>query len=78
MAQLENVLAVLMALLLVAHIGLWIRDVRIARREGMPRGEFELWKYPLDQSRKVRFTVMAVGVLSALTLGTLLRLGDGL
>jgi len=66
------------ALLFVAHIVLWIRDIRIARREGSPRGEFELWKYPLNQSRKVRFAIMALGVLSALVLGTLLRIGDGM
>lgn len=78
MAQLENALAVLVVLLLVAHIALWIRDIRIARREGSPRGELELWNYPLDQSRKMRFTVMAVVVLGALTLGTIGRIGDAM
>ncbi len=73
MARLEVALTVSTVLLLIAHIVLWIRDVRIASREGLP-GDIELWRYPLDQSRKVRFPVMALGVASAFALAAVLRL----
>lgn len=54
---LGNVFLGACALVYVMHLILWVRDVRIAKRKGLPGSALEMYRYPLDESRKMRFAV---------------------
>lgn len=63
-----DVLLALLLALIAIHIALWIRDVRIAARKQLPTTPLELWRYPLDESRKLRFTNTVLAALCAIAL----------
>lgn len=64
---LGNVFIGATAVVYVLYLILWLRDVRITKRRGVPGPALELYRYPLDESRKIRFTVTVVFIACAIT-----------